>query len=155
MRRSLEGYLKLPNPKALAIIGGDNNMLGVEDFDSEPSAVRATVERCSYFFQQPCLLFAIDDNLVVRVPASRRVRDAFILSSDQQMSSADRQRIAEVYRGGEWRALARGKSGWYPVANAASEADAIAAASRACAERDTECRLYAIGNFRVTDESLP
>jgi hypothetical protein len=52
--------------------------------------------------------------------------------------------------GPEWRALARGRRGWHPVADLPSEADAIEAAL--AAQRDSECRLHAIGNFRVADD---
>lgn len=50
----------------------------------------------------------------------------------------------------EWRALARGKNGsWHAVAAASSEEAAIEAALTSCAQADQECRLHAIGNFRV------
>jgi hypothetical protein len=45
-----------------------------------------------------------------------------------------------------------GSSRWYPVANAASESDAVDAALGACAKQDQQCRLHAIGNFRVADD---
>jgi hypothetical protein len=65
-----------------------------------------------------------------------------------------RQRVARVYQGQEWRALARGKSGsWHPVAGAASEAAAVEAALKSCAAEDRDCQVHAIGNFRVEDTS--
>jgi hypothetical protein len=51
----------------------------------------------------------------------------------------------------DWRALANGAHGWYPVANLPSEAAAVEAALAQCAQRDTGCRLHAISNFRVAD----
>jgi hypothetical protein len=91
--------------------------------------------------------------LTVRIPKSRPVEDIFMLTTDVEMSDQDREQVGRIYQQGEWRALARGGSGrWYPVANAASEADAVDAALRACSERDRTCRLYAIGNFRVAGD---
>jgi hypothetical protein len=48
--------------------------------------------------------------------------------------------------------LARGKSGsWYPVANAPSESAAVETALELCGKNDSDCSLYAIGNFRVIE----
>lgn len=66
------------------------------------------------------------------------------------MSEADKQRIAKIYGGKDWRALAKGASGgWYAVGAAESE---IAAADRGlqdCHHIEAECQLRAIGNFRI------
>jgi hypothetical protein len=110
------------------------------------------VERCGHLNQVPCLLVSVDGMLTVRIPKSRRVTGVFLVTTEPQMSAAVRQRIDEVYRQKEWRALARGHSGaWYPVANSPSEDAAVAAALSACSQSDSDCRLYAIGNFRIAD----
>ena len=70
------------------------------------------------------------------------------------MSEEDKQRVGQIYQQMEWRALARSKAGgWYPVANAATETEAIETALRLCAQHADECRLYAVGNFRVAEEN--
>ena len=122
---------------------------------SDAQAPRRVVEKCGHLHQVPCLLVSMDGMLTVRIPKSRRVTGLFMVTTEPQMSAADRQRIDEVYRQKEWRALARGKTGglWYPVANAPSEEAAVAAAMSACAQSDSDCRLYAIGNFRVADSN--
>jgi hypothetical protein len=75
------------------------------------------------------------------------------VTSEEGMTAQDRQRIGEIYGRKEWRVLARGKSGrWYAVANAPSESNAVDAVLESCARTDTECKLYAIGNFRVAEE---
>jgi hypothetical protein len=49
--------------------------------------------------------------------------------------------------------LARGQRGsFHPVADASSEAAAVEAALQACAKVDSNCRLYAIGNFHVAHD---
>ena len=56
-------------------------------------------------------------------------------------------------RGSPWRAVARGRNGtWHAVAGAASEAAAVEASLEACGRDDVDCRLFAIGNFRVVDD---
>jgi hypothetical protein len=123
------------------------------NFSSRGEVARLMVERCGYFYQAPCLLLSVDGLLTVQIPKSRRIEGVFLLTTETQMSEQDRQRIADVYRQPEWRALARGKSGsWYAVANAPSEAAAVEAALKSCAQAEGSCRLHAIGNFRVADE---
>ena len=91
--------------------------------------------------------------MTIQIPKSRAVMRVFLPSTEDGMSDRDRQRVSEVYQGKEWRALARGKSGgWYPVADAPSEAAAVEAALSQCAKSDTECHLHAIGNFHVSEE---
>ena len=104
-------------------------------------------------FGRPCLILAVDGFLTVQIPKTRRVTRTFLPSTDPEIADADRERIASIYQGREWRALARGESGsWHPVAGAPSEEAAIESALKACAQADTGCRLYAIGNFGVAEE---
>jgi hypothetical protein len=145
-------YLAEPGHKALASVF-NRSMFWTSGNDTDATAVRTAIERCGEYNQTPCLLVAINDNLTVRIPASRRTAGIFMLATETQMSEADKNRVAEVYAQKDWRALARAKSGaWYPVANAPTEAAAIAAASDLCARQESECRLHAIGNFRVADD---
>jgi two-component system, OmpR family, response regulator len=119
---------------------------------ADAEAIRRVVERCGHLNQVPCLLVSVDGMLTVQIPKSRRVTGVFLVTTEPQMSAAVRQRIDEIYRQKEWRALARGHSGaWYPVANSPSEDAAVAAALSACTQSDSDCRLYAIGNFRIAD----
>ena len=116
-------------------------------------AARMTVERCSDFEQVPCLLVSVDGFLTVQIPKSRRIVDLFMLANEIGMSEEDKRRVGLAYGQKEWRALARGKrGGWYPVANASSEFDAIERALGSCAQQENECRLHAVSNFRVADE---
>lgn len=121
---------------------------------ADAQASRRVVEKCGHLHQVPCLLVSVDGMLTVQIPKSRRITGVFLVTTEPQMSAAVRQRIDEIYRQKEWRALARGKSGaWYPVANSPSEDAAVAAALSACTQSDSDCRLYAIGNFRIADDN--
>jgi hypothetical protein len=58
-----------------------------------------------------------------------------------------------IYQGKPWRALVHGRNGtWHAVAGAPSEAAAIKAGMKSCGQADVDCRLFAIGNFRVADD---
>jgi DNA-binding winged helix-turn-helix (wHTH) protein len=144
-----ERYVEGPSPKALALATG--GIWYVRERTSRAEAARLAVEECADYWQRPCILVSVDGQLTLQIPKSRPVTRIFLPSREDGMSDADRQRVAEVYRAAEWRALARGKDGWHPAADAPSEAAAVDAALAACAKTDTECRLHAIGNFIVAE----
>jgi DNA-binding winged helix-turn-helix (wHTH) protein len=146
-----ERFGSAPNHKALAIT--THGAWFVTERNTRLEAVRLAVERCVATSLRPCLLLSVDGLLTVQIPKSRKVVGIFLPSTEAEISSPDKERIAQVYRGRDWRALARGKSGgWHAVAAAPSEANATEAALTSCSRADGECRLYAIGNFRVADE---
>jgi DNA-binding winged helix-turn-helix (wHTH) protein len=144
-------HMQAPNRRALALTAGVAWTQGARETRAE--AARLAIERCTEFAQRPCLLLSVDGSLTVRIPKSRKVLRIFLPSAEAEILANDRERIGRIYQGAEWRALARGKNGsWHAVAAAPSEAAAIETALKSCAQADTECRLYAIGNFRVAEE---
>jgi hypothetical protein len=85
-------------------------------------AARLALERCAEHFQRPCLLLAVDGLLTTQIPKSRPVIRIFLPSTETEIPPRERERIGQIYRGPEWRALAKGKNGsWHAVAGAASE----------------------------------
>ena len=90
------------------------------------------------------------------MPRSYAITAPFTLAGESQMSDADRQRVATIYAGRDWPALARGSSGrWYGVEGRESEAAAVGAALQMCGAAESECTLHAIGNWRVGDKVDP
>jgi DNA-binding winged helix-turn-helix (wHTH) protein len=144
-------HMKAPNHRALALTtGGQWTIAGR---DSRAEAVRLALERCGEFWQRPCMVISIDGLLTIRIPKSQQLSRVFLPSTEAEIPSDERARIARVYQGAEWRAVAKGRNGsWHVIAAAASEVDAINAVLKSCAGADNDCRLYAIGNFRVAGE---
>jgi class 3 adenylate cyclase len=144
----LDVFLKSNNHKALAV--SDKGFSSMVDRADRAEAIRLAVERCSDFAKSPCLLVSVDGFLTVRVPRSRGIVRPYTLAGETEMSEADRERIAKIYGGKDWRALAKGGSGhWYAVSAIETE---IAAADRVlqdCRRSEAECQLHAIGNFRI------
>jgi DNA-binding response OmpR family regulator len=117
------------------------------------AAVRLAIEGCADAFLAPCLLLSVDGFWTIQVPKSRRIVGLFMLTTEAAMSAEDKQRIGPIYQQGDWRAMARGKTGrWYPIAGAPSESAAVEQSLQRCAEQDSECRIHAISNFRVADD---
>jgi hypothetical protein len=116
-------------------------------------AIRLAMERCEDFRQVPCLLVSVDGFLTVQIPKSRPVTGLFVVAAEPGLSDADRDRLAQAYRAADWRAVARGvRGGWHVVGAKASEAEAVDGAIKSCSRDDEGCRIYAISNFRVSDQ---
>ena len=146
-------HMKAPNHRVLSLTTGGAWTIAGRDTRAE--AVRLALERCGEYWQRPCLVISVDGMLTIRIPKSRRISRIFLPSTEADIPSSERARIAQVYQGAEWRAVARGRNGsWHVIAAAASEADAIEAALKSCTQADSDCRLYAIGNFRVAGSNF-
>jgi class 3 adenylate cyclase len=148
----LDAFLKGSDHKALAV--SDAGFSSMTDRADRAEAIRLAVERCSDFAKSPCLLVSVDGLLTVRIPRSNGIVRPYTLAGETEMSETDRERIAKIYGGKDWRALAKGASGrWYAVSAVESE---IAAAERVledCRRTEVECQLRAIGNFRIDRRS--
>ena len=150
-RRAFEAYSAVGDHRALAASPALwNHWVGGRT--SREEAERLALERCGYGGQAPCLLLSVDGSWTVEIPATRKILNVFLPSFEAELPAEQRQRIAVIYQGKPWRALARGRNGtWHAVAGAESEAAAVEAALQSCAQADSECQLFAIGNFRVAD----
>jgi hypothetical protein len=141
-------YFKRGDHKAFAV--SQTGIWWLTNQSSPAEAVRLAVERCSDFSQAPCLLLSVDGLLTLQIPSSHKVTQPFTLAGERDMSDADKQRIAMIYAGKDWRALARGGANhWYAVAGLESEAAAVDQVLKDCRAADNDCRLHAIGNLRV------
>jgi hypothetical protein len=143
-----EAFLKLKASKALAIT--QDGFWYTSNRASRAEAVRLSVERCSDRYQVACLLISLDGFPTHRFPRSYHVTRPFTLAGEKDMSEADKERIARIYGGQDWRALARGGSQrWYAVSGKDTEAAAVDDVLKMCRETEKVCTLHAIGNFRV------
>jgi DNA-binding winged helix-turn-helix (wHTH) protein len=142
-------HIKASNHRALAVTRG---MAWTQSGrETRAEANRLALELCALGAQRPCLLLSVDGLLTIRIPKSRQILRVFLPSVETDMPADDRARIGRIYLGAEWRALAKGKDSWHAVAAASTEAAAVDSVLAACAQADTDCRLYAIGNFRVAE----
>lgn len=150
-RNIAEQYMKWNPHTALAITTDGSHYTSERRSRSE--AARMAVEGCAEMWQRPCLVLSVDGFLTIQIPKTRKIDRIFLPSIETDIPTPHRERIAEIYRRAEWRAVAAGKNGaWEAVAGAMSETEAIEAALEACSRVDGECQLYAIGNFHVVRE---
>ena len=144
-------YMPAPGAKAIAL-GRGGVILHVWSRASEFAAMRAALESCGFQAQRACIVYAVGDEVTVRVPEVARVVD--VLASDDLagVSDADRERIATTYLpDADWRALALGRNGRIGLGlRQPGEQQAIDQALRACEQAGgVECTLAAVGPFKV------
>jgi DNA-binding winged helix-turn-helix (wHTH) protein len=146
---ALNGYVSGNGHKAFAV-SSDGAYVPIMDRPDQAEAIRLAFERCSDFVKSACLLMAADGFWAARIPRTHGMVRPYTLAGESEMSDADRARIADIYRGDDWRALAKGGSGrWYAVNAAPSEDVAADRALQDCRRVEQDCALRAIGNFRV------
>jgi class 3 adenylate cyclase len=148
---AFEAYLNEKDHKAMAISETGFSTMG--DRPNQKEAIRLAVERCSDFSRAPCLLVSIDGFLTVKIPRTYQAKRPYTLAGETEMSEADKQRVGQIYGGKDWRALVKGgPNHWYAVKEAESEAAAVELALEACRKVEPQCKLRAIGSFRVDEK---
>lgn len=145
-----EHYMKAQRDRALAL--GRNRTDTWATGDSGIEASRRALQSCGHITGRPCFIYALGDQVIVRVPQNARIIDVF---TPQDLTGLDRpqQEAAERYLvADDWRAIAVGRNGRIGiVAGRASEDAAVDAALRECARAGgSECAVTAIGPYLVT-----
>jgi DNA-binding winged helix-turn-helix (wHTH) protein len=149
-RMSAEAYSAEVDHRAFA--AGPRGFFWIAQRPSREEAARVALERCGYGAQVACLVVSVDGFWTIEFPATRRPVGVFLPAGETEIALDQRQRIGLIYQGKPWRAVARGHNEtWHAVAGAASEAAAIDAALQICAQADSDCRPFAVGNWRVAD----
>jgi hypothetical protein len=143
--------MRARNPKALAMSaqGAISMYVGQSSLDE---AVRRALENCGSAAGVPCLLAALNDELIIPIPTSMKVFGLFHAPGNALIAPEARdevaQRLANATTG--WSAVAVGAGGQPGLAlNATSEQAAVDGALADCARRDRSCRVIAIGPFSV------
>jgi len=118
---------------------------------SPEEAMRRSLELCGISSGVPCMIVALDDVFVVRIPTTMtpvapfNLRNSLVAPS--QREEAERRLASGRYR---WSAVAVGADGQPGLAlHATTEEEAVEGALSACDKLDHNCRVIAIGPFAV------
>lgn len=118
---------------------------------SPEEAMRRSLELCGISSGAPCMLIALDDVFVVRIPTTMTPVAPFNLRNSMvapSLREEAEQRLSSGRYG--WSAVAVGADGRPGLAmNAAAEEEAVEGALAACDKLDQNCRIIAIGPFAV------
>ena len=151
LRKNLTSYASGGPSKAIALgRGGQINYAW--NRSSENAAMRAVLQVCGYISQRACIIYALNDEIVVRAPEGMRAVDILSVEDFPNLDLVDRQRIEATYSAGsDWRALAVGRSGRIGIAvRQPTEQAAVDAAIRDCGQAGgIDCAVVAVGPFIV------
>ncbi len=145
----VDHYMRTTRHRALVL--GHGPIEWWSPSESEADAVRRNLETCGQISGRPCAVYAVDDQVVVRVPQLHRVTGIFT-PERIPTSDADRRAALQHYLiENDWRALAVADNGPIGmVSGRASESEAVAGAIDACNQSGgTGCKLTAVGPFLV------
>ncbi len=119
--------------------------------ESDADAIRRNLQTCGQITGRPCVVYSIDDRVVVRVPQLHRVT-GILTPQDVLTADAGKQAAVERYLiANDWRALVVANNGPVSIVSGrASEAAAVADALSECSKAGgIECKLLAVGPFIV------
>jgi len=144
-----EHYMRTTRHRALVLGHGPLEWWSPSENDAD--AIRRNLQTCGQISGRPCVVYSVDEQVVVRVPQLHRVTGIF---TPEHAPSADAGRRAAIERyliDNDWRALAMADNG--PVGlvfGRPNEATAVADALAECAKAGgIDCKLAAIGPFLV------
>jgi adenylate cyclase len=145
-----ERYMKAERKRAL-VLGRDHLewwLMGPTDDD----AVRRSLQICGHVTGRMCAVYAVEDQVVVRVPERNRLIDVFVPADIPNLEPRQREAIEKYLVADDWRAIAVGRNARLGIVSGrASESAAIDDAIRDCARAGgTECVIVAEGPFLVT-----
>jgi hypothetical protein len=144
-----EHYMRTTRHRALVLGHGPLEWWSPSENDAD--AIRRNLQTCGQISGRPCVVYSVDDQVVVRVPQLHRVT-GILTPHDVITADAGKQAAVERYLiANDWRALAVANNGPLGIVSGrASEAAAVADALSECNKAGgIECTLLAVGPFLV------
>jgi adenylate cyclase len=144
-----EHYMKTTRRRALVLGRGPLEWWSPSESDAD--AIRRNLQTCGQISGHACVVYSVDDQVIVRVPQMHRVIGVF---TPENAPSADAGRQAAVERyliADDWRALAVANNGPVGIVSGRkSEETAVADALSECNKSGgIQCTLLAVGPFLV------
>lgn len=144
-----EHYVKSERKRVLAL--GRNRIEWWSPSETEGDAIKRNLQVCGHISGRPCIVYAVDMQVVVRTPQRYRVVDVLTPPDLADLSAGQQEAIDRYLVADDWRAIALGRNGRLGMATRRpSEVDAVTDALRECAQAGgTECAVAAVGPFLV------
>ena len=134
-----------------ALVLGHNRFDWWTPSESDTDAIRRNLQICGHLTGRPCVVYALNNDVLVRTPQTMRVIDIFTPQDLSGLDDAQTKALDQYLIADGWRAVALAANGRIGVAtNRPSEQDATSTALQACRDAGgSECAITAIGPFRV------
>lgn len=144
-----EHYMRTTRHRALVLGRGPLEWWSPSESDAD--AIRRNLQTCGQITGHPCVVYSVDDQVLVRVPQLHRVIGIFTPENAQSADAGRRAAVERYLIADDWRALAVSDNGPVGlVSGRANEAAAVADALAECTKTGgIGCMLLAIGPFLV------
>lgn len=145
----------LTNRHHRALVMGHNRFDWWSPSETDADAIRRNLQICGHLTGRPCVLYALNNEVLVRTPQTMRPTDVFtpqdvgIALDDAQSKALEQYLIAN-----DWRAVALAANGRMGIVSGRpSEQDATTKALQACRDAGgADCAITAIGAFTVAPQ---
>ena len=142
-------YLTSTRHRSFVLGHGPFNWWSVNDTDAD--SIHRILQTCGHLTGRPCVIYAVDNNVIVRVPKLHRPIDIVTPEAIEVTGPAQRKAVEDYLIENDWRAMAVSANG--PLGIVSGRADESSAATDAIAECSkaggTNCKLKAVGAFLV------
>lgn len=144
----------LTNTHSRALVLGHNRFNWWTPSENDTDAIRRNLQICGHLTGRPCVVYALNNTVLVRTPQSMRVTDIFTPQDLGGLDEAQTKTLDQYLIADGWRAVALAANGRIGVAtNRPSEQDATSMALQACRDAGgSECAITAIGPFMVAPQ---
>ena len=134
-----------------ALVLGHNRFDWWSPSENDTDAVRRNLQICGHLTGRPCVVYALNNEVLVRTPQTRRVTDVFTPQDMSGLDDAETKALDQYLIADGWRAVALAANGRVGIAtDRPSEQDATSTALQACRDAGgSDCAVAAIGPFRV------
>lgn len=149
-RRSLAEHYVLSRRRR-AMVLGHNHFEWSSPSDTDADAIRRNLQSCGHLTGRPCVVYAVDDQVIVRVPQLHRVTNIFTPQDVANLDAGQHTAVMHYLIADDWRALAVGSNGRLGIVSGRpSETTAASEAMAECTKAGGEnCLLLAVGPFVV------
>jgi class 3 adenylate cyclase len=132
-------------------------VLGRDHFDwwspseTEADAIKRNLQVCGHLTGRPCVVYAVEDQVLVQTPKLHKAINVFTLQSMTGLDARQQEALDRYLVANDWRAIALARNGRLGIVSGrASESAAASDAVSECARAGgTECAILAIGPFVV------
>ena len=144
-----ENYEKAERKRALVL--GHNRFDWWTPSENEADAIRRNLQICGHLTGRPCVVYALNNEVLVRTPQTMRLVDVFIPQDLANVPADQRAALDQYLIANDWRAVAIAGNGRIGIVSGkASEDEAKTEALKACAQAGgTGCAVTAVGPFLV------
>src|SRR5262249_39544939 len=114
----------MTSDKKRAFIMGRNHFEWWTPSETEADAIRRNLQICGHITGQTCMVYAVQEQVVVRVPERHRVVDVFTPQDLRGLDAHQQEAVERYLVADDWRAIAVGRNGRFGLVSGRASEDA-------------------------------